>query len=306
MRRLPLLCLLLLLPLPLPAEEAPTAEILYSRKEGDRYLLHTLRADGTGDRLLPGQTAAVNFSPAWSPDGKRIAFQAGPDAKGRVFQICLISPDGSGLSTLEGPNNNAWNGRPCWSPDGKQIVFSSGETQAGLYLWEAATGSIRHIPSTGLACALPFWKPDGTAVGYTHPGADGQQAELVFTKTDGSETALILKAERIVVAGAHALSPDGKQLLYFLQDFNNRTATLHLWEFENKSDSLLLEAGPLDYDEIPHVPSAAWSPDAKWLLVSVPSDKGWGLFRVSPDGKQKTRLTPEGVDCVGGAWRKNP
>lgn len=303
MRWLPLLFLALLLPLPLPAEETPPGELLYSRKEGDRYFLHTLRPDGTGDHLLPGQTAVVNFSPAWSPDGKRIAFQAAADAKGQMFQVCLLNRDGTGALTLDGPNNNQWNGRPCWSPDGKQLVFSSGQAQPGIYLRDMTTGDTRHVPNTGVACALPFWKPDGTAVGYTNPGADGRQAELVFTKTDGSETTLILKAERTVVAGAHALSPDGKQLLYFIEDFDSRTTRLHIWEFENKSDTTLLEAGPLDYDEVPHVPAAAWSPDGKWLLVSVPSEKGWGLFRVSPDGKQKTRLTPEGVDCVGAAWR---
>ena len=115
-----------------------------------------------------------------------------------------------------------------------------------------------------------------------------------------------MRAERTAIAGAHALSPDGARLLYFTLDIESRRTTLHAWDLAGKGDTTVVEAGPLEIRLQPHVPSAAWSPDGKWLVASIPTEKGWGLFRMRADGTMKTRLTPEGTDCLGAAWRASP
>ena len=75
------------------------AEIWRSRPDGSR-----------ARRLTSGQL------PTWSPDGRRIAFRAGPD-------IRSIRPDGSGLRTLvRGPRDSSIAGL-SYSPDGRQIAF---------------------------------------------------------------------------------------------------------------------------------------------------------------------------------------
>ena len=56
-----LMAMLVLAPLAVRGEEVPGGKIVYSRKVGDRYLLHLMNADGKEDRELPGQTAAVNL-----------------------------------------------------------------------------------------------------------------------------------------------------------------------------------------------------------------------------------------------------
>ena len=70
-------------------------------------------------------------APAWSPDGRRIAFYS--DRSG-VYQLWTIRPDGSGLEQIaDVPGTNF----PVWSPDGARIAFS-GVTAAGFYIVDSA------------------------------------------------------------------------------------------------------------------------------------------------------------------------
>jgi len=62
--------------------------------------------------------------PAWSPDGKRIAFSSGGFAR---KQVCIMDVDGSNVVKLTDEDLDCH--KPSWSPDGKKIVFSGGKVQ---------------------------------------------------------------------------------------------------------------------------------------------------------------------------------
>jgi Tol biopolymer transport system component len=303
MRCLSVVAVLLVMPaMTLRVDDTPRGKIVYTRKEGGCYLLHVMNADGTGDHMVPGQTAAANLFPTWSPDGNRIAFMAGADPKGRGFRICILGADGSDPITIDSPNTMDW--RPCWSPDGKQIAFASGnEGMPRIYTAESRGGGIRAVTAAALGGMSPFWKRDGTAIGYTRLTEDGGKSALVFTRTDGSSTEIIAQDELHLRAGADALSPDGKRLLYIAIDYMNQTARLRKWEFASRTEENIGDAFAIDLTEGYHAyPTAAWSPDGRWILLSMPAEKGWGVFRLAPDGKANIRLTPEGIDCREGAW----
>jgi serine/threonine protein kinase/Tol biopolymer transport system component len=115
------------------------------------------RVDGS-DRLQLTRAPTRALCPAWSPDGKRIAFQ--DMATGKTSKIYVISAEGGSPEPLweEQLNQN----RPDWSPDGTSILFTyipGPETANGVSIVNLATHKLMRLPgSHGLLLAK--WSPD--------------------------------------------------------------------------------------------------------------------------------------------------
>jgi hypothetical protein len=132
--------------------------------------------------LVPGGSIAAqgityfNTCPAWSHDGRSIAFvnqqvYPGADVRGDIF---LVPGDGSGQPvqlTRLGPNQLAWS--PTFSPDGQTVLFSvftapgprlsllqvaNGEAGSDIYAVSLAGGPARRLTSDGLSLE-PAWRP---------------------------------------------------------------------------------------------------------------------------------------------------
>jgi TolB protein len=78
---------------------------VYSTGDGRGFGIAVVNADGTGRRTLTPQ--GLDFHPAWSPDGRRIAFA-------REATLYLMDADGSHLRRLTRPD--AIDGSPAWQP----------------------------------------------------------------------------------------------------------------------------------------------------------------------------------------------
>jgi len=280
------------------AADSPGGKIVYPRKEGEGFKLHVMNADGSGDHLLSGQSAAYNFFPTWSPDGKRIAYMGSDRPGEEQFHICLIRADGTGETTINANSQRA--GLPAWSRDGKQIAFAAGDQKPAVYVADAEGNGMRQISPADGAGFGAFWMPDGKTLGYTRIG-DGMKGKLVLAKLDGGAEETLVEGAAITLAGPNAISPDGKRLLFISAQEGGQKGSLRMWDFEAKADSLLTEF-EFEGKNIQTVSLPAWAPDGKSCLLAMKTDKGVGLFKISEDGKTKTRLTPEGVDCLSGAW----
>jgi len=150
--------------------------------------LFVINVDGSGKTQV-STSVGVDSSPAWSPDGSRIAF-ATPDAENRHGTIGIVNADGSNQHRI-GEADAFLDGNPAWSPDGSQIVFTAGGGDAIDLM--GADGSGRHrlvTKSAGESYRHLSWSPDGTriAVETTRPRQSGSTSrlEIWVMNADGS------------------------------------------------------------------------------------------------------------------------
>jgi Tol biopolymer transport system component len=286
------------------AADQPRGKIVYPRKEGAGYRLHVMNADGTNDRELPGQSQPVNVFPSWSADGKRVAFTAMTEPNANQHQIYLIGADGADSTMVNANSQRA--GLGGWSPDGKQFAFSAGERRPEVWVGDANGANARRVSPEGAGGFGPFWMRDGERIGYTQIVAGEEKSKLVTVKTDGSGEEPVGPDGGFVVAGPNAVSPDGKLLATLVLNpmpGGDMKMGLHVWSFAEKTDNTVTELALASGAGFAvGFSPPAWSPDGKWLLAASKTDQGTGLFRFSLDGKEKVRLTPEGIDCLAGAW----
>ena len=171
-----------------------------------------MNVDGSGLKRLTTMTAMRlgALRPAWSPDGKRLAFQTfvQPD-------IYVINADGTGLVNLT--NRPGSNGSPTWSPDGRRIAFVRNQEGRGALHVMNADGSNpvllsaeTSVKSAGGWWLSPAWSPDGRRIAFVSD-RDGNR-EIYTIRANGTE---LVKLTDNAVEDAHpSWSPDGSQIVF--------------------------------------------------------------------------------------------
>ena len=127
--------------------------------QGDIYVMND---DGTGVLNLT-RSPHDESAPAFSPDGRRIAFlrQAGGDQ-----QLCVMAADGSDVRELTSiPGDKR---RPVWSPDGRRIALAGFQD---VYLIDPDDASAVNLTQRAGTYGPPTWSPDGTALAFANDRA---------------------------------------------------------------------------------------------------------------------------------------
>jgi Tol biopolymer transport system component len=108
--------------------------------------------------------------PAWSPDGRRLAYTS---PAGGIVRLFTMNVDGTQQQQVAGTDGGF---APAWSPDGRRLVFFRNTAADGaVTIWTAdlGTGSVAQVPvnPTETGGAVPSWSTDGQHLLYTRGGA---------------------------------------------------------------------------------------------------------------------------------------
>src|SRR5882724_445849 len=167
-----------------PAISPDGMKIVYCSMHDTRYFeIYVMNMDGSGQTRLTHFNTADACGPAWSPNGKTIAFYAyALTNPNRNPQIWTMDADGSNQKRLTDHGMD-----PSWSPDGRQIAFSSNrDGQFQIYEMNADGTNVRHISKQRTEDSNPAWAPDGAAIAYVSDGEAGHRA-IYIMGADGSD-----------------------------------------------------------------------------------------------------------------------
>jgi Tol biopolymer transport system component len=137
------------------------------------------RVDGSEKLQLTFTKGTFPILPAWSPDGKQIAFV--PVESGKPLRIFLISADGGSPRAVT--SGESQDSDPTWSLDGSQLAFGSASAAGApsashITIMDMKSGTASMVPgSEGLFS--PRWSPDGRFL-LALPVQDNHQKLLLY------------------------------------------------------------------------------------------------------------------------------
>ncbi len=177
--------------------------------ECGRSEIATIRPNGTGLRVLT-HNFFDEYSPAWSPDRRWIAFARILPAGTRIY---VMRANGTGLHVLA--SSRPGDTTPSWSPDGRRLAVRGFGLARSFDLFTiAATGTTRtRLLATRANELYPSWSRDGRTVAYQSDRSGGIQ---LWTLTLSSRRQRQLT--RGVTSQMPDFSPSGRQLAFVRRD----------------------------------------------------------------------------------------
>lgn len=259
------------------------SRIIYVTKAGSRYALQVADADGHNPQTVVSSKESI-ISPAWSPDGSKVAYVSFEKKKPIVYIQSLVSGQRMVLANFKG-NNSA----PSWSPDGRKLaIVLTHAANSQIYTINADGTGLNQLTQSSAIDTEPVWSPDGKWIYFTSDRSGNPQIYKVSSL--GGE------AQRVSFSGSYNvspdISPDGKLLAFINREggsFKVAVQELASGQMQILSDTTR--------DESP-----SFAPNSRIILYATSRGGKGTLAAVSADGRVKQRLSDTGGDVREPSW----
>jgi Tol biopolymer transport system component len=251
--------------------------------------IYSVMPNGEGLRRL-SDNSGFDACPAYSADGKQIAYCSGVQAAGGVTEIWVMKANGKQprqVTTIGGRVTF-----PDFSPDGAQIVFAGmepGATDADVFVIGSDGSGLVQLTNTPTNDRFPAWSPDGSRIAFVSDRTGVPQIWVMNANGSDPRQLTFDAARKDQVPD---WSPDGTMIAY---------ATL---DPALGSDIWIVNADGSGQRRVTNDPArqigAAWSPDGTQIAFLNNDDRF--VYVINADGTSQHVVRPDGVQFVA-AWQ---
>lgn len=259
-----------------------STRIAYVTKAG-RYSLWVADSDGENAQAALTSPEPI-ISPAWSPDGRQLAYVSFESRKPVVYTHDVASGRRRLLANFRGSNS-----APTWSPDGSRLAVTlTRDGGSQLYTISASGGEPSRIMQSAGIDTEPDFSSDGQFIYFVSDRGGSPQIYRVGSRGGA--------AQRVTFSGSYnispSISPDGKYLA-----FVSRTGggyRLHVMDLAGGGVQAVTDTNA---DESP-----SFSPNSELLLYATRQGGASALMTCTVDGSVKVRLAAKGGEIREPAW----